>query len=155
MPDPAHPTSVTYEQTHWRLRRTVVRSMAQQLSARVVGGLGFSCFIASGEALRKLNRDFRGKDESTDVLSFPSERTPGFAGDLAISIEHARAQARALGHPVEQEIGVLMLHGVLHLMGMDHETDRGQMRRAEARWRRALDLPTSLTERAMTQQVSQ
>jgi probable rRNA maturation factor len=148
MPDPAHPPSVTYEKASWRLQRAQLRHTAETLSTRVAGGLGFSCFIATGEALRILNRDFRGKDESTDVLSFPSAMAPGFAGDLAISIEHARAQARALGHSVEQEIGVLMLHGVLHLMGMDHETDRGQMRRSEARWRKALALPMSLTERA-------
>jgi probable rRNA maturation factor len=156
MPDPAEPfpiqnepATVTYEQLNWRLKRTELRHMAEQLSARVAGGLGFSCYVASGEALRKLNRDFRGKDESTDVLSFPSgaAQGAGFLGDLAISIEHARVQAQALGHSVEQEIGVLMLHGVLHLMGMDHETDRGQMRRSEARWRRTFGLPASLTER--------
>jgi probable rRNA maturation factor len=138
---------VTYERA-WRLSRTELAHMAEQLSKRVTGGLGFSCFIATGEALRKLNRDFRKKDETTDVLSFPSSLSPGFAGDLAISIDHARAQARALGHSVEQEISVLMLHGVLHLMGMDHETDKGQMRRSETRWRKMLCLPVSLTERA-------
>ena len=152
MPAPAHPKleppSVTYERSGWRLRRTGLTNIAQQLSARVAGGLGFSCFIATGESLRKLNRDFRGKDESTDVLSFPAGVAPGFIGDLAISMEHARAQARALGHSVEQEISVLMLHGVLHLMGMDHETDKGQMRRSETRWRRIFELPAGLTERS-------
>jgi probable rRNA maturation factor len=160
MPDPAHPSfptsaseppSVTYERA-WRLSRAELSHTAQQLASRITGGLSFSCFVATGESLRKLNRDFRQKDESTDVLSFPASRQqgpgPGFAGDLAISIDHARAQARALGHSVEQEISVLMLHGVLHLMGMDHETDQGQMRRSETRWRKALGLPLSLTERA-------
>ena len=155
MPDPAHrhlePPSVSYERS-WRLRRADLTRMAESLARRVTGGLGFSCFIATGESLRKLNRDFRHKDESTDVLSFPVNSFQGAgrlsAGDLAISIDHARAQARALGHSVEQEISVLMLHGVLHLMGMDHETDKGQMRRAEARWRKMLELPVSLTERA-------
>jgi probable rRNA maturation factor len=148
MPDPAHPISVTYEKANWRLRRIELRQMAEQMSKRIAGGLGFSCFVATPDSLHKLNRDFRGKDTSTDVLSFPSQMVPGVAGDLAISIEHARAQARELGHTVEQEIGVLMLHGVLHLMGMDHETDKGQMRRAESRWRKEFGLPLGLTERA-------
>jgi probable rRNA maturation factor len=80
-------------------------------------------------------------------LSFPAPKGAPYLGDLAISYERARDQAREHGHPLEAEIGVLMLHGVLHLTGMDHETDRGQMRRAESRWRRALGLPAALIER--------
>ena len=67
MPDPDHPKleppSVTYERAHWRLSRTQLAHFAEQLSKRVTGGLAFSCFIATCEALRKLNRDFRNKDE--------------------------------------------------------------------------------------------
>ena len=147
MPDPAHSISVLYEQATPRLRRTHVRLMALRIAELVAKGRGFACLVAGEETSRRLNRDFRGKDESTDVLSFPSGVAVGPLGDLAISIEHARAQSTERGHGVEQEIGVLMLHGVLHLMGMDHETDKGQMRRAEARWRRELGLPLSLTER--------
>ena len=88
--------------------------------------------------LRRLNRDFRKQDRATDVLSFPSRQSLGFLGDVAISFEHARRQAAEYGHPVSQEIEILMLHGVLHLLGMDHEKDRGQMARAESKWRAAL-----------------
>jgi probable rRNA maturation factor len=68
-------------------------------------------------------------------------------GDLAISLARARAQARQFGHPIEQEVEILMLHGLLHLLGFDHETDRGQMARAEKRWRTRLGLATGLIER--------
>jgi probable rRNA maturation factor len=72
---------------------------------------------------------------------------PGYLGDLAISWQRARAQAREFGHSTEAEIQVLMLHGLLHLMGLDHETDDGRMSRTERRWRRALGLPAGLIER--------
>ena len=138
-----------YEKAPSRLRRTVVREWARTIAARVATNRSFTCLIAPAETLRRLNREFRGKDEATDVLSFPATLAGAdHLGDLAISWPHVRAQARALGHTAEEEIAVLMLHGVLHLMGMDHETDSGQMRRAEARWRRQLGLPLGLTERA-------
>ena len=69
-------------------------------------------------------------------------------GELADLRQRAAAQAREYGHSLETEIAVLMLHGVLHLLGMDHETDRGRMARAEARWRKKLRLPGGLIERA-------
>jgi len=70
-----------------------------------------------------------------------------YLGDIAISVSRAAAQARRWGHSLEEEIGLLMLHGVLHLKGYDHEGDRGRMARVEARWRKALGLPAGLTER--------
>jgi probable rRNA maturation factor len=69
---------------------------------------------------------------------------------VAISLPRARAQARAFGHSITQEIRVLMLHGVLHLLGMDHATDRGRMARAEKRWRTRLALPNGLIERVQS-----
>jgi probable rRNA maturation factor len=95
--------------------------------------------------MRRLNRTFRGKDYATDVLSFP-----GLApqlGDLAISIQRARAQAGRFGHSPEVEIRILMLHGLLHLLGMDHENGDSRMGRAERRWRSRLGLPCGLIER--------
>lgn len=71
-----------------------------------------------------------------------------FLGELAISKERAAAQAREHGHSIEQEIQILMLHGVLHLLGMNHERDGGQMARAETAWRERLGLPAGLIERA-------
>jgi probable rRNA maturation factor len=69
-------------------------------------------------------------------------------GSLAVSWQRARSQAAEYGHSVDSELRILMLHGVLHLLGMDHETDRGRMARAEARWRAQLRLPNGLIERA-------
>ena len=83
--------------------------------------------------------------EGTVVVSF--SMSGGFLGDIAISLGRARAQSREFGHAIEQEVQILMLHGVLHLMGHDHETDSGAMARAEKRWRAKLGLPNGLIER--------
>jgi probable rRNA maturation factor len=81
------------------------------------------------------------------VLSFPAGQANGFLGEIAISFPAARRQADEYGVRIEQEIEVLMLHGVLHLVGLDHETDGGRMARAESKWRTALGLPAGLIER--------
>ena len=111
------------------------------------GGAGFTCLIAGDSELRRLNREFLGKDYATDVLSFPDTSSPNILGEIVISVARARKQAAAFGHSLEVEIRILMLHGLLHLQGMDHETDRGQMARAEARWRERLGLPAGLIQR--------
>jgi probable rRNA maturation factor len=129
--------------------------------------------IASNAELRRLNRRFRGKNGAADVLSFPSHDDKihqggaetrrssfskssvppglgggcGAAGDIAISAEIAARNARRLGHSAADEMKILILHGLLHLAGYDHETDGGEMARKEARLRRALGLPTTLIER--------
>lgn len=84
--------------------------------------------------MRRVNRQFRGKDKPTDVLSFPGEE--GHLGDILISVPTARRQALEAGHPAERELKVLLLHGVLHCLGYDHETDQGEMERLERRLRR-------------------
>jgi len=109
-------------------------------------GRGVACLITNDRELRELNRRFLRKDFPTDVLSFPSSN--GEPGELAISLDRAAAQAPGFGHSVEEELRVLMLHGLLHLAGMDHENDAGQMARAESRWRKRLKLPLGLVERA-------
>jgi probable rRNA maturation factor len=105
--------------------------------------------LTSDAALRRLNRDFRGKDKPTDVLSFPSpeEIASEHAGDLAISLETAARQAASFGHSLRDEVRVLMLHGLLHLSGMDHETDNGEMAAREVELRSELRLSTTLIER--------
>lgn len=98
-------------------------------------------------AIRDLNRRHRNKDQATDVLSFPGEGVPqekseslveedDYLGDVVISTDTALCQAREAGHSVEREVDELVLHGVLHLCGYDHETDRGEMNRLELRLRR-------------------
>lgn len=99
--------------------------------------------LTSDAELRQLNLQFRKKDKPTDVLSFPSVG----GGDIAISLQTARAQATALGHDLLTEIKVLILHGILHLAGYDHESDSGEMRRTEERLRSELRLPAGLIER--------
>ena len=105
--------------------------------------------VASSRELRSLNRRFRGKDKPTDVLCFPAplRAEDHFAGDIAISADIARENARLLGHSQGEEIKVLALHGVLHLAGYDHETDDGQMAHKELQLRRKLGLPLGLVER--------
>ena len=108
-----------------------------------------SVLITSSREMRELNYRFRRKDEATDVLSFPALRgvVTRFAGDVAISAEIAAANAKRLGHSVGEEIKILVLHGVLHLSGYDHERDDGQMARAEANLRKEMKLPVGLIER--------
>jgi probable rRNA maturation factor len=105
--------------------------------------------LANDPTLRHLNKTFRGKNKPTDVLSFPapSAFAAKHAGDLAISLETAARQAATHGHPLPDEIKILILHGLLHLSGEDHETDNGEMAAREATLRRELRLPTTLIER--------
>jgi len=126
--------------------RSALEEFAQTLQNRLARGREFHCRITGDAELRSLNCRFRGKDRATDVLSFPGDGS--FLGDVAISRHRAEAQARAFGHSVNQEIQLLMLHGLLHLMGMDHEVDSGHMAVVEKAWRAKLGLPGSLIERA-------
>jgi probable rRNA maturation factor len=110
--------------------------------------------VTSSSELRSLNRQFRGVDKATDVLSFPSPHevrgeARGSAGDVAISADIARENARRLGHSVADEIKILVLHGILHLAGFDHEHDHGEMAREESRLRQQLKLETGLIERTV------
>ncbi len=140
---------ITYRRPPATLKRTRIEKFAQLTREQVARGREFHCLITSDSELKALNLRFRGKDTTTDVLSFPSgEKNP--LGDIAISLGRARAQARERGHSIETEVCILLLHGVLHLTGMDHETDRGQMARAELRWQRTLGLPAGLIERSQS-----
>jgi len=111
-----------------------------RLEQELSPGRELAVCLVSDAAMRRYNRRFRRQDAPTDVLSFEPS-------DLLISAEAAARQARRLGHSLEQELKVLALHGLLHLLGYDHERDRGQMARLERLWRRRLGLPVTLTER--------
>jgi probable rRNA maturation factor len=118
---------------------------------RAIGLKGtVSVFVTSGAEMKSLNRRFRGKDKPTDVLSFPSDPEAGsqLAGEIAISSEIASKNARLLGHAPAEEIKILVLHGLLHLRGFDHETDNGEMARREQMMRVKLRLPSGLIERS-------
>jgi probable rRNA maturation factor len=110
--------------------------------------------LISDERMRTLNRAYRGKDYATDVLSFPVDGKP-FLGDIAIAAGVAQRQADEAGHPLATELRVLALHGLLHLLGYDHERDRGEMTRAEARLRQAAGLKEGLIERSRSSGRSQ
>jgi probable rRNA maturation factor len=103
--------------------------------------------LVSDGRMRALNRAFRGKDFATDVLSFPAGSPPPFLGDIVIATGVARRQAAEAGHSIGTEFRILALHGLLHLLGYDHERDKGQMKRLEARLRRAAGLEDGLIER--------
>jgi probable rRNA maturation factor len=109
---------------------------------------GVTCLITNDQELRRLNRIFLEKDYPTDVLSFPPPAGSAEPGELAISIERAEAQAELHGHPVTEELRVLILHGLLHLSGMDHERDHGEMARTERKLRKELGLSNGLIARA-------
>jgi probable rRNA maturation factor len=110
--------------------------------------------LTSDAELKRLNRTFRGKNKATDILSFPTppEVSAHHAGDLAISLETAARQAAEYGHSLPEELRILILHGLLHLAGLDHETDSGEMAAREAQLRAALKLPATLIARAATNQ---
>jgi len=112
--------------------------------------------LADDATLKRLNKTFRGKNKATDVLSFPAGATtvffgepdgPELAGDLAISLETAARQAAQHGHSLRDEVRVLLLHGVLHLAGFDHEVDSGEMAAREAELRRKLGVGIGLIAR--------
>jgi probable rRNA maturation factor len=147
-------SSILFRRPAADARPRALQSYARKLEEQVAKGRAFECLITGDAELRKLNREFRGKDEATDVLSFLSDsapaRRPAPLGSIAISIARARAQARAFHHSTETEIRILMLHGLLHLLGYDHESDAGRMARAEKRWRSILALPNGLIERVQS-----
>ncbi len=129
--------------------RTLARFLAAaQAAVRLKGQV--TVLLTTDAAIRKLNRQFRGKDKATDVLSFPAAGlgAEGMAGDLAISVTTALGQAAEQGHSLAVEIKVLVVHGLLHLAGYDHEADEGRMARRERVLRAKLGLPQGLIERA-------
>ena len=119
--------------------------LTKHAPAKAKGDLSIA--IVSDRRMRALNRQFRGKDAVTDVLSFPSDQR-GFLGDIVIASGTLAKQAKAAGHSVQTEVRVLALHGLLHLLGYDHESDDGKMARAEMRLRKKAGLKEGLIERA-------
>ena len=118
--------------------RLFLRKLTDELAP---GRASATLVLVGDERMRDLNRRFRGLDRPTDVLSFPSrdEDSPDetdYLGDIVISVETARRQALRRGSTLGRELRVLALHGFLHLLGHDHETDDGEMRRMEYRLRR-------------------
>jgi probable rRNA maturation factor len=130
-------------------KRDLNRFLAAAAEALGLAG-EFSVLLTGDDRLRALNLQFRGKDKPTDVLSFPALPEAGNdgGGDLAISLDTASVQAASYGHTLQMEVKILILHGLLHLAGYDHERDQGQMRRRESRLRKEFALPAGLVERS-------
>lgn len=135
-----------------RVRQRALTAFLRQATTAVQLSGEVAVLLTSDAKIRRLNRAFRKKDAATDVLSFPApEPVPGHprsGGDLAISIETAARQAQEEGHALFTELKILLLHGVLHLAGYDHETDNGLMARREAVLRARFGLAAGLIERA-------
>ena len=119
----------------------VVWALFAEKAIDAIGKHGSSATIAfvSDKSIRKLNQQFRQIDKATDVLSFPADEVTNL-GDIAISLDRAAEQAKDNDLTLENEIAQLILHGLLHLSGYDHETDNGEMNRLELRLRRKLGI---------------
>ena len=139
---------ITYRRKPGSLDAKSLESFAELLRARVARRRPFHCRISNDAELQALNAQFRRQDYPTDVLSFPLDGAQENLGDIAISLDRARAQAREWGHSLHDELRILLLHGLLHLTGLDHETDSGRMKRTEMLWRKKFGLPVGLIERA-------
>ena len=146
-------TTVINLQRKLSLDLSGVHDFVSQLAEHVseANGRYFDVALISDRRMRELNRFFRSKDSTTDVLSFPHEAdefeamtddaaTPAFLGDIVISVEQAQKQAAENGLKLDEEIKQLILHGVLHLCGYDHETDDGEMNKRELELRRKLKI---------------
>jgi probable rRNA maturation factor len=147
MKDPDHPGSSS------QIKTAGLQGFLRA-AQRAVGMSGeVNVLVTSDKEMRRLNREFRGKDKPTDILSFPAAQNGKvkLAGDIAISREIARRNAKALGHSLDTELKVLLLHGLLHLAGHDHESDKGEMAALEHKLRAKLKLPTGLIERTSDQ----
>ena len=146
------PVSLQIETTHPGIKRNADELLRFARRARIAVGLQgtVSILVESNERMRAMNRYFRHKDKPTDVLSFPpaEEVAKLHSGDIAISADIAAANAKLLKHKLQDEIKVLILHGMLHLAGYDHENDRGEMAAAEKQLRAKLKLPAALIERS-------
>ena len=130
---------VVNRQRHFKLDTDVWTTFATKALAAIGKIDSATIAFVSDKKIRELNRQFRDVDKATDVLSFPAEE-PNNLGDVAISVETAATQAKENRLSFENEIAQLILHGLLHLSGYDHETDDGEMNRLELRLRRKLDI---------------
>jgi probable rRNA maturation factor len=132
-----------------RIKKAELQAFLKQ--AKQSAGLrgDVAVLLTDDAELKRLNATFRGKKKATDVLSFPADDLiAGHAGDIAISLETAARQAAEFGHSLQSEVKILLLHGLLHLNGMDHETDEGEMAAKELKLRARLKLPAGLIARA-------
>ncbi len=133
--------------TSLEVNETFLNSIAKTFSDKEI-----ELIITSNEEIRELNREYRFIDKDTDVLSFPYEDMPmSPLGSIVISSEYIADKAKELGHKNSDELALLFIHGLLHLLGYDHEVDSGEMREEEARLIEKFNLPKSLIIRTEEQ----
>lgn len=123
----------------------ILENIAQSLTKKEI-----ELIITNNEEIREINKEFRSIDKDTDVLSFPFEEMPlAPLGSIVISANHIEDKARELGHSINDECALLFIHGLLHLLGFDHEVDSGEMRNEESRLIEKFNLPRSLIVRTL------
>ncbi|MCS6873431.1 MAG: rRNA maturation RNase YbeY [Pyrinomonadaceae bacterium] len=122
-----------------KLNKTELENFLHQIKTNITKNKDFCVVFVSDRQIKELNRRFRKKNYPTDVLSFSYDETD-LLGDIVISLETAQKQAIENDLPFEVEIKQLILHGVLHLCGYDHETDNGEMNRLELKLRKKLQI---------------
>lgn len=121
----------------------ILETIAQALTKREI-----ELIVTSSEEMREINKTHRNIDKDTDVLSFPYEDMPmSPLGSIVVSSSHVESKAKELGHKISDELSLLFIHGVLHLLGFDHEVDNGEMREKEKELIERFNLPKSLIVR--------
>ncbi len=132
-----------HNETDYRPNENFLEQIAAELTDRDV-----ELTFTDNETIREMNREHRGVDAPTDVLSFPLEQVPHAPlGEMVISVEYAADKASQYGNSLDEEIALLFIHGLLHLLGYDHETDHGEMRKKEEELIHHFGLPESLIVR--------
>lgn len=135
---------ITFENKPERISQRSLEAFARR-AQRLAGTKGdVSVLLTDARRMKELNQRFRGKNRPTDVLSFPGTQ----GGDIALCVEIARENSARYGHSFAQELKILLLHGMLHLAGYDHEADEGEMAKREMQLRSRLKLPANLIDRA-------
>jgi probable rRNA maturation factor len=142
---------IVFESKPERASQRSLESFARQ-AQKLAGAKGeISVLLTNARRMHELNRHFRGKNRPTDVLSFPRDD----GGDIAVCMEVARENAARYGHSLSQELKILLLHGMLHLAGYDHEIDKGEMAEREMTLRSRLKLPATLIDRVRRERRSE
>lgn len=126
---------------------TYLEKLANRLSSKDI-----ELVLTNNDEMQEINKNTRNIDKTTDVLSFPHDNTfldTNFLGSLVINMQLAQEKANELGHSLEDEVSLLFIHGMLHLLGYDHEVDNGEMRELEIKLINEFNLPTSLIVRTL------
>lgn len=134
-------------QTAYAVNEKLLETILQDLTQKDI-----ELIVTSNEQIQKINKEYRDIDKPTDVLSFSYEEMPmAPLGSIVISIDYVQNKAKEFGHSEDDEFTLLFIHGLLHLLGYDHECDNGEMREMEEKLIRKLELPNSLIVRTQAQ----